>query len=107
MTTISRQELAAQLDNPDLILLEALGEPYYRQGHLPNARLFPMEQAREYARQLSPRVDAPIVVYCASETCKNSDVVAKVLIDVGYTNVRVYRGGKADWQAAGLPIVAA
>jgi rhodanese-related sulfurtransferase len=63
-----------------------------------------MDKARDLAPTVSPRRDAPIVVYCASETCKNSHEVAKLLTSVGYTDVRVYVGGKADWQAAGLPL---
>ena len=104
MKTINRDELQTLLTQPNIILLEALNEASFREGHLPGARLFPMASAREQARSLAPRRDAPIVVYCASETCKNSDAVAKVLGDVGYTDVRVYKGGKADWQSAGLPL---
>jgi rhodanese-related sulfurtransferase len=104
MNPITRQELQARIADQDLILLEALPETSYRQGHLPGARVFPVEQARDLARTLSPRRDAPIVVYCASETCNNSDTVAKLLAGVGYTDVRVYKGGKADWQSAGLPV---
>jgi rhodanese-related sulfurtransferase len=104
MNTINRDDLKALLANPKLVLLEALNEASFKQGHLPGARLFPMATAREQARTLAPRRDTPIVVYCASETCKNSDEVAKVLDAVGYTDVRVYKGGKADWQSAGLPL---
>jgi rhodanese-related sulfurtransferase len=102
MNTISRDQLQQNLAH--LIVLEALPETYYRQGHLPGARLFPMDKARDLAPTVSPRRDAPIVVYCASETCKNSHEVAKLLTSVGYSDVRVYVGGKADWQAAGLPL---
>ena len=102
--TITREELQSRLADPSLVVLEALPETYYRQGHLPGARLFPTETARERASTVAPRRDAPIVVYCASETCKNSHEVAKLLGDVGYTDVRVYVGGKADWAAAGLPL---
>ena len=104
MKTITREELHGRIAEADLVLLEALPETYYRQGHLPGARLFPVQQARELAPNAAPRRDAPIVVYCASETCKNSDEVAKLLGEVGYSDVRVYKGGKADRQAAGLPL---
>jgi rhodanese-related sulfurtransferase len=104
MKTISRDELQTLMSNPKLILLEALNEAAFKQGHLPGARLFPVASAHDQARSVAPRTDAPIVIYCASETCKNSDAVAKVLDDVGYTNVRVYKGGKADWRSAGLPL---
>lgn len=102
MQTITRDQLQAQLSN--LIVLEALPESYYQQGHIPGARVFPMDRARELAATVSARRDAPIVVYCASDTCKNSHEVAKLLGDVGYTDVRVYVGGKADWASAGLPL---
>ncbi len=48
---------------------------------------------------------APIVVYCASDTCQNSHLAAEALSGAGYTNVRVYGEGKAGWQHAGLPLV--
>jgi len=105
MRTISRDEFASLIANPgNLLLLEALPETYYRQGYLPGARRFwPVEYVREQMHDLGTS-DVPIVVYCASETCANSDQVAKLLADIGYTDVRVYKGGKADWQAAGLPV---
>ena len=109
MTTknlIDRTTLARELDNPRLVLLEALPQSYYAQGHLPGARWFPHERAKELAAVAAPRKDDPIVVYCASNTCQNSHVAAKALVDLGYTQVRVYAGGKADWQDAGLPLEA-
>ena len=51
------------------------------------------------------RPDAEIVVYCGSWLCRSSDRVADKLRRLGYTHVRVYRGGKADWRRAGLPTV--
>lgn len=104
MNTITREELHAHIADPDLVLLEVLPEPYYQQGHLPRARLLPPDKVRTLAPALAPTKTAPVVVYCASSTCKNSHDAAKVLDDAGYTNVRVYVGGKADWQDAGLPV---
>lgn len=104
MNTITREELTAHLGDPNLILLEILPETYYQQGHLPRARLAPPDKVRDLARLLAPWKDDPVVVYCSSSTCKNSHDAAKVLTDSGYSNVRVYVGGKADWQEAGLPI---
>jgi rhodanese-related sulfurtransferase len=102
--TITREELNAHLADPRLVLLEALPEKYYRDGHLPGARWFPHDRARELAAVAAPRKDDPVVVYCASATCSNSHVAAKALLDLGYRDVRVYAGGKADWIDAGLPL---
>ncbi|NVB84199.1 MAG: rhodanese-like domain-containing protein [Kofleriaceae bacterium] len=100
---IDRTALTAKLTDPRLVLLEALPEKYYTDGHLPGARWFPHDRAKELATVAVPRKDAPVVVYCASATCQNSHVAAKALTDLGYTDVQVYAGGKADWEAAGLP----
>jgi rhodanese-related sulfurtransferase len=105
MTTIDRQTLHDLITDPRLVLLEALPESYYRDGHLPGARWFPHDRARELAAVAAPRKGDPIVVYCASATCANSKVAAEALRQLGYTDVRVYPGGKADWADAGLPLV--
>jgi len=93
--------LAAQ---PRPILVEALPRKYYDDWHLPGARHLPHDQVRQLAATVLPDQQAEIVVYCASDTCQNSHVAARVLQQVGYTNVAVYAGGKQDWSAAGLPI---
>jgi rhodanese-related sulfurtransferase len=102
---IEREELRARLERAEpIVLLEALPERYYRKAHLPGARLMPHDRVAELAPTLLPSPAAAVVVYCASDTCRNSDQAAAELRQLGYSNVRVYRGGKADWQAAGLPV---
>jgi rhodanese-related sulfurtransferase len=86
------------------VLLEALPERYYRKAHLPGAQLMPHDQVAELAASLIPSLASRVVVYGASETCRNSDQAAVELLGRGYSDVRVYRGGKADWQTAGLPV---
>lgn len=105
MNTITRDELRLALEtDPAPIVLEALPEKYYRHGHLPGARFFPHDRARELAPQVVPDRSARVVVYCASGTCLNSHQAAATLTELGYADVRVYVGGKADWQAAGLSL---
>ncbi len=105
MNTITRDELKTALDlGAPVILLEALPEKYYRHSHLPGARLFPHDQVRELASKLLAQKEAQIVVYCASASCSNSHQAAQTLTDLGYTDVRVYVEGKADWQAAGFAL---
>jgi len=62
------------------------------------------DQVRELAPALLPDLHAPVVVYCASDTCQNSHIAARVLEQIGYTDVAVYAGGKKDWSEAGLPV---
>jgi rhodanese-related sulfurtransferase len=102
MKLIDRNALQHRLER--VTLVEALPEKYYRDAHLPGARHLPHDQVRELAPRVLPDRDAEIVVYCASSTCQNSHVAAKVLGQMGYANVAVYAGGKQDWQEAGLPV---
>jgi rhodanese-related sulfurtransferase len=102
MKQIDRKTLQARLDR--VTLVEALPEKYYRDGHLPGARHLPHDQVRELAAGVLPDRDAEIVVYCASATCQNSHIAARVLAQLGYRDVAVYAGGKQDWSEAGLAL---
>ena len=102
---LTRTELQAHIAaNPAIILVEALPEKYYRGRHLPGALHLPHDQVKELAASLLPDKQAEIVAYCGSSTCQNSHIAAKVLTQMGYTNVSVYSGGKQDWIEAGLPV---
>ena len=104
MKLIDRHTLQARLGRA--ILVEALPEKYYRDGHLPGARHLPHDRARALASAVLPDKNAEIVVYCASATCQNSHIAARVLEQMGYADVAVYPGGKQDWQEAGLALEA-
>ena len=98
---ISREELSERLDA--VTLVEALPRPAFRRLHLPGAVNLPKGDVARLAPVLLPDRDAEIVVYCGSWLCRSSDRVADTLRRLGYTRVRVYRGGKHDWRHAGLP----
>jgi rhodanese-related sulfurtransferase len=105
MKLIDRDTLKRKLQSPaPLTLVEALPEKYWRDWHLPGAKHLPHDQAKQLATAVLPDRDAEIVVYCASATCQNSHIAARVLEQLGYGNVAVYAGGKQDWQDAGLPV---
>lgn len=86
------------------VLVEALPEKYFREGHLPSARHLPLDGLEGRAAATLPDKDAAIVVYCASATCQNSHQAAERLARLGYGNVAVYAGGKKDWTEAGLAL---
>lgn len=103
--TITRDELTAKLDEgADLTLVEALPAKYYEDSHLPGAINIPHDEVDALAPNLLPDKAAEIVVYCASAPCKNSGIAAQRLAELGYTRVRDYHEGKADWIEAGLPV---
>jgi rhodanese-related sulfurtransferase len=102
---ISLDELRERLEtNPALVLVEALAEQYYRHSHIPGAIKLGHDEVDARAPELLPDKDAEIVVYCASAMCQNSSIAADRLAAFGYTNVRDYHEGKAEWIGAGLPV---
>jgi rhodanese-related sulfurtransferase len=104
---ITRTELQAKLASPmPPVLLEALPPMYYERGHLPGARNLPHDQARALAGVVVPDKGAEIVLYCSNRSCQNSHIAAGVFSSLGYSNVRVFAGGKQEWQDAGLPLEA-
>lgn len=103
--TIEREELKAKLDRgDDVVLLEALPQEEFESYHLPGAKNLPLDEVRERAPQVIPDRDAEVVVYCANEHCTASPRATKILLDLGYRNVRDYEAGKEDWKEAGLPV---
>jgi len=104
LKTIASEELLRQLRSANApVVLEALPERYYIQKHLPGARLFPHDQVEQLAPAVVPDKSAPIVVYCASRTCQNSQIAAYHLIRLGYTDVSIFEAGKQGWEEAGFP----
>jgi rhodanese-related sulfurtransferase len=102
--SITLGELEDELDRGEaLILVEALSPLDYEDAHLPGAINIPHERVEELAPSLLPDKDAQIVTYCANTACQNSALAARRLARLGYTNVRDYEAGKAEWVAAGLP----
>lgn len=104
---VNRDQLKAMIEGDGgPILIEALPERQYEQGHLPGARHLPHDEVRERAGEVVPEKDKAIIVYCASETCRNSHQAAAALEMLGYSDVAVYPGGKQDWEAAGFALEA-
>jgi rhodanese-related sulfurtransferase len=93
------------LDHDDVILIEAMPQSSYRVFHLPGAINIPLDQDFEKAVQrIVPDTDYPVVVYCLDDDCESSYEACERLEELGYEVVYDYRGGKVDWNEAGLPV---
>ncbi len=101
MNLISRQELKEKLDRGDgFKLVMALSEWEFRAKHIPGSLNV---NNPDTAKQLLAKHE-DIVVYCSDEACVASKVAYQMMTAGGYTNVRRYAGGIADWEAAGYPL---
>jgi rhodanese-related sulfurtransferase len=103
---VSKEKILEMLENKkDIKLVEVLSPKNFAEGHLPNAINIPAEDIEQKADSLLPDKAQMVVVYCSSFTCTASTSVARKLQSLGYTNVLDFKGGKADWQAADLPLL--
>ncbi len=102
---ITRDELRERLAGArPPALFEVLPLGYWRKHHLPGALNAPPGDAPRIIAERVPDPHAPIVVYCWDEACPHAGRAARALAARGYTDVRAYHAGKADWIAAGLPM---
>lgn len=102
---ITRERLWAKLQaGEELVLVDALSPIAFAGAHLPGAINITPDRVDTLAERRIPDRDAEVVVYCANPDCVSSVEVAARLVELGYTNVLHYAGGKQEWREAGLPL---
>lgn len=72
----------------------------FKEEHIAGASNVPFS---ELAKRSLPRT-ATLVIYCGEGSCPLSMDAAKLLVSLGYTNVRLLEGGLAVWKQLGYPI---
>jgi len=95
-----------------LLFIDSRGREGFAAGHIPGALSVPLEEV-ELARKMAPQseragaLDFPaaqtLVVYCEGGDCQTSISLAKIIHEKGYQDIRIFAGGWAEWDAAGLP----
>ena len=93
-------DLADQLRQGTVTVLDVRGRSEWEAGHLPGVENIPVGYLPDRLGDI-PR-DTPVVVHCQGGA--RSAIAASLLQARGYTNVTNLSGGLAAWQAAGNPI---
>jgi rhodanese-related sulfurtransferase len=105
--TVRLDEFRSAVDSKSVLILDARPSVFFEQGHVPGAlNLARDDFAHDYrtlAGVLQNAHDKPIIVYCSGGDCHDSRLVAKALLNLGFSNVRVFTGGWDEWSTAGLP----
>lgn len=84
-----------------LVIINVLGSDSYNDCHIKYSINISLDELKAYAEPISR--DTPIIVYCASYRCSASRSAWHALHDMGFTNVRAYEGGIAEWHQKGYP----
>jgi rhodanese-related sulfurtransferase len=87
-------------------VIDARRKEDFDDGHIPGAMLLDYYDMATYRDQVLPRLsnDRVIMVYCSEQSCDDSELLAKELYALGFTKLMVFKGGFAEWSAAGLPV---
>jgi len=87
-------------------VIDARRKEDFEEGHIPGAMLLDYYDMGTYKDQVLPRLssDKLIMAYCSEDSCDDSELLAKELYSLGFTRLAVFKGGFAEWSAAGFPI---
>ena len=100
---ISAQELKKLIDekSTDIVIVDTAAPLLHEDEHIPGAVNFP------YAPTLPQPITLPrtktLVIYCACNAEEESIDTAKKLIEFGYQNIKVLKGGWFGWLELGYP----
>lgn len=86
-------------DVSDALFVDARPYSYFQMGNIKGSINIPVNSS--LIQWIDIQSDIPknrkLIVYCLNEHCRWSDTVANALIQFGYRNVSIYRGGYSDW----------
>jgi rhodanese-related sulfurtransferase len=99
MRSVSVHELKAALDEGEPMLVDVREPGEFAQGHVPGARLVPMQTVPGLVGELP--TDEPVYLVCAVGA--RSAQVAMFLAQHGVDAVNV-DGGTREWMLAGFPL---
>jgi hydroxyacylglutathione hydrolase len=93
-------EVTSRQRSEDLVVLDVRGEGEWDAGHLPGSLNLPLGDLEQRLDEI-PR-NRPVIVHCQSGS--RAAMAASLLRARGFGDVWLFRGGFAEWLAAGLPV---
>lgn len=96
---VSVQDLKAASET-NFVILDVRRSDEYASGHVPGARLLPVDEVASRVSELSK--DTTYYVICHSGN--RSKVASDALIKAGFKDIRNVEGGIQAWEAAGYPV---
>ena len=93
-------------DSSNALFVDARSRDNYDDGHIPGAVSMPIGEFDNLIDSFMDQhsVDQTIVTYCTGRTCEDSHNLAQLLMDFGFTDVKVFIDGFPGWKAEGHPI---
>jgi rhodanese-related sulfurtransferase len=93
-------------DKGHVLFVDSRSQNNFEQGHIPGAVSLPLGQFDQMIESFLSKhaLDQPMVTYCSGRTCEDSHHLARLLLEAGFTDVRVFIDGFPGWEAEGYPV---
>ena len=99
---VDSKQAAQILKNLNPFLLDVRTRGEFNRGHIPNAKLIPVQELQRRYVELAAHKHSDILIYCA--TGNRSTVASKILIDNGFKRIINMRYGIAQWTMNKYPV---
>lgn len=103
--TVDATTLASWIDKNATKVFHAASEETYAAGTVPTA--VRVDYKAMTAATLGDKKDARMTFMCANTMCSASSKAAMAAVEMGYTDVHVFKEGIAGWAASGKELVKA
>ena len=96
----------AIFDAGSAVFVDARSNEEYLAGHVYGAVSFPLSSYEEIIAAFIGQhpLSTALIVYCSGRECEDSHMLASLLFEEGYQNVRVMVDGFPLWQSKGFPV---
>jgi rhodanese-related sulfurtransferase len=101
--TVSALEMPALQRKGKSIVLDVNKPDHFAASHIPNSANFPLEELNSDNSALMKHKNKTAIVVC--QTGSRSNKAARQLLDMGFANVNILRGGLISWTKENLPVV--
>jgi len=100
--TISALEMPRLQRDKNSIIIDVNTSKDFAISHIPDSVNFPLEDLNSENKALLKHKNSTSIIVCQSGT--RSVKAAKLLIDLGFSNVTILRGGLLSWIKENLPV---
>ncbi|NKQ40238.1 MAG: rhodanese-like domain-containing protein [Sulfurovum sp.] len=87
------------------LFIDARGAKFYKKGTILGAINIPLDRFKRMKRLLPNKQGSKIVIFCNGIECEKSAKLAKMIVDLGYSRVMVYKEGYPQWQKTGQEVM--
>ncbi|MBB3184515.1 rhodanese-related sulfurtransferase [Halomonas fontilapidosi] len=100
---VTSGEATQLINREDAVVLDLRESGDFKAGHIAGARNIPQSKLDERMRELDKFKDKPIIVACKHG--QSAGAAQAKLTKAGFERALKLKGGMAQWQADGLPVV--